>query len=104
VPSVKQIIDIGFRILKPGGLFVAFTPNGSTSYRNQWPDNWHRAWGLVHPNVLDEFFYKCVFSGKSLFLSSDPYVLQEIEAWKENQTRLHLGQLSGGELLVIAKK
>ena len=104
VPSVQEIIDLGFRILKPGGLFVAFTPNGSTCYRQKNPDNWHRAWGLVHPNVLDEFYYKKVFSGRPFFLSSDPYVLQEIVGWKENQKIFHFGQLDGAELLVIARK
>jgi 2-polyprenyl-3-methyl-5-hydroxy-6-metoxy-1,4-benzoquinol methylase len=79
VPSVREAIDFGFRILKPGGIFVAVTPNGSAEFRKNHPSAWHKLWGLVHPNFLDDIFYRSIFADNPIFLSSDPYPMQEIE-------------------------
>lgn len=105
VPSVKEAIDFGFSILKPGGLFVAVTPNGSADFRKKSPGAWHKLWGLVHPNFLDDIFYRSIFVGNPIFLSSDPYPIQEIENWGINQHETYISdKLSGEELLVIVKK
>lgn len=85
VPSVQEAIDFGFSILRPGGLFIAFTPNGSAAYRRKDPKGWHKLWGLVHPNFLDDVYYKYRFSDSSFFLSSNPYSIQDINKWKIDQ-------------------
>ncbi len=106
VPSVKEAIAFGFRILKPGGCFVAVTPNGSAGFRKKDPNAWHKLWGLVHPNFLDGDFYQSFFSDYPYFLASNPYPTQEIENWGiSNQYKRHIAdQLSGEELLIIVKK
>jgi len=42
VPSVQETIHYAKSMLKPGGLFVAFTPNGSEEFRQGYPVNWHK--------------------------------------------------------------
>lgn len=61
VPSPSRIISLARRVLKPGGLFVAFVPNGSTAFRTVSPD-WSKLWGEVHPNFLDEVFFNATLS------------------------------------------
>ncbi len=56
VPSVSSFMEQGMRLLKPGGLFVAFTPNGSGVFRRHALRDWHLMWGLVHPQLIDEEF------------------------------------------------
>ena len=70
LPNLKQTIDLAFSILKKGGLFISFTPNGSIEHKNNNP-NWNKLWGLTHPNFLDEIFYKKIFEDKAFFITSD---------------------------------
>lgn len=58
VPSPSKVIDLAYRCLKPGGVFVAFTPNGCDEFRKFDPRSWSNMWGLVHPNYLDDVFYE----------------------------------------------
>jgi 2-polyprenyl-3-methyl-5-hydroxy-6-metoxy-1,4-benzoquinol methylase len=105
VPSVHKSIAFCFSILKPGGLFVAITPNGSADFRKKAPNSWHKLWGLVHPNFLDRDFYQSIFANTPYFIASNPYPIQDIENWGVNQYGCRIAdQLSGDELLVIVKK
>lgn len=104
VPSVKEVIDFGFSILKPGGIFVAFTPNGSIDHRNKNYYNWHKLWGAVHPNFLDNVYYENILSNKSFLLSSNPYDYPKFANWMKNTNEHTVLDLSGQELLVVAKK
>lgn len=58
--------------LKPGGLLVGVTPNGSAAFRQAHPRNFHRLWGLVHPQLLDDEFLSHRFSGLEMFSASLP--------------------------------
>lgn len=102
VPSVKQAIEFGMQILKPGGLFVAFTPNGSLGFRRKEGKAWKKLWGLVHPNLLDDKYYRATFSGKRFLLSSDPYPIKEIEKWRVGHSSVL--PLDGVELLLLTRK
>ena len=62
VPNVFQTVRDMIDLTKPGGKVLIFTPNGSAEYRVSHPYNWHTAWGRVHPNFLDECFYKYNYS------------------------------------------
>lgn len=62
VPSTLAVFDLAKRILRPGGLFVAFTPNGSDVFRQVDPNTWHGFWGRIHPNFLDDQHYEACFS------------------------------------------
>lgn len=105
VPSVKDTIEFGMDLLRPNGLLVAFTPNGSEEYRNSIGSSWNKSWGLVHPNFLDKKFYESTFADKSFMVSSTPYLLDEIKGWRMNssfdRTRV---PLDGPELLVLVNK
>ncbi|TNE73784.1 class I SAM-dependent methyltransferase [bacterium] len=57
VPNPTQIFKQAIKILKPGGLFIAITPNGSEEYKNLHFESWNKLWGYVHPNFLDENYY-----------------------------------------------
>lgn len=85
VPSVKESIDFGMCILKPGELFVAFTPDGSMEFRKKEGAAWNRLWGLVYPTFFDDIYYKTAFSDKGFLISSDPYTMQEIEKRRVGQ-------------------
>lgn len=104
VPSVYEVIKFGFRILKPGGYFVAFTPNGSFAHRQKNSQSWKKLWGSVHPNFIDDVFYKHEFSGLPYLLSSYPYDINAIETWTRNTNKQVILDLGGFELLLIAQK
>ncbi|MBU1109743.1 MAG: class I SAM-dependent methyltransferase [Candidatus Riflebacteria bacterium] len=104
VPSIKQSISFAMSILKPGGIFVAFTPNGSEGFRKKNRKAWNQLWGKVHPNFLDDNFYETAFPEKHLFLSSDPYSIQEISTWRNGKIKKTIQNLDGSELVCLVRK
>jgi SAM-dependent methyltransferase len=104
VPRVQETMNLAWKVLAPGGLFVAFTPNGSESFRKAEPQQWHGLWGNVHPNFLDDVFYRKAIEAKPVYLSSGgKYDHEDIRRWSAapvNITR-NLGHY---ELLAIARK
>lgn len=103
VPSVDGVVKFGFSILKKEGLFIVFTPNGSLEHKSK-NKNWNKLWGMVHPNFLDNKFYKNYFKDMNYYIASSPYKLDEIKKWNENNNKQFIGDLHGDELLVIVKK
>lgn len=104
VPSVAATIETALRILRPGGLFVAFTPNGSEAYRSIDPGGWHRLWGYVHPQMLDDIFYRKRFGGDSVTFDTSPYDLGKLSRWSQGGDPEGEIDLSGGELLCAYRK
>lgn len=104
IPSVQKAIRFAMNILKPGGLFVAFTPNGSTAYRQTHNLLWNKLWGQVHPNFLDDQFYRATFANQSHMVASDPYPIDKISQWSTGQLSDNAIALTGCELLVLVKK
>jgi SAM-dependent methyltransferase len=103
VPSVGQVIDLARRVVKPGGWFVAFTPNGSNQARQTHGAIWSKWWGLVHPNFLDDRFYRRAFPSERCLLVSDPYDAAGIREWASSAGESASGTLSGYELLIAAQ-
>jgi len=106
VPSVGDIISLAEKLLKPGGFFVAFTPNGSDSYRKLCLSSWKHAWSIVHPNLLDEKYYEHAFKNTSFIIGSNPYDTKAIMAWAQEagcSLKQKALSLDGNELLCIAK-
>ena len=106
VLAMGDVISLAVKLLKPGGRFVAFTPNGSDVYRKTHPWQWQRSWGLVHPNLIDEEYYEFIFNDMPFLVASSPYDSNAIKEWaciedlKRNQKVL---DLSGKELLCVVK-
>lgn len=104
MPSVSSCLELARNVVKPGGWFISFTPNGSQAFKVRYPKNWKQAWGLVHPNYLDDKFYSEAFKLDSYLLASSPYDLESIRQWgasaQQEPLSLYLG---GDELLVIAR-
>jgi len=100
LPSPTDALQYARQVLRPGGLFVAFTPNGSVACLNRDPSTYHRRWGMVHPCYLDEEYYRTMFSDRPKLLASNPYDDRELSAW-DRQCDKTL-DLSGSELLFVA--
>lgn len=97
VPSVSAVFELARNKLKKGGLFVAFTPNGSEAYRKENPQAWQGLWGMVHPNFLDDTFYRN--ARPDVLLRSNPYDLEEIRnSWACDLFNSAL-PLTGSELM-----
>ncbi len=96
-PSVAAVIAYARRKLKPDGLSVAITPNGSDGFRAANPDSWGKSWGLVHPNLLDDVFFRQAFP--RCLLAASPFDPPEIgRRWKSNLREVPA--LDGRELMV----
>lgn len=102
--SPHSVIDLGFRLLRNGGLFLAFTPNGSREHTNLSAnkDEYRHMWGLVHPIVLDDEFYANAFADRIKMVCSEPYELPLLELWDRKADGVH--NLEGGELAVAVLK
>lgn len=107
VPSVSAMIDLGLRLLRPGGMFVAFTPNGSLSFRRANPGAWHLMWGQVHPQLLDEKYLLARFSHSPLLIHSAPLLqmgapryLAGLKNWSRNLEPC-VGSLQDVEMLFV---
>lgn len=103
IPKLSGVIDLARKVVKPGGWFVAFTPNGSSEYRNVNPEGWHTAWGFVHPLFLDDVFYRSVFQDSRYLIDSSPYKTIEISTWGKELGDSKVLPLEGSELLVAVK-
>jgi len=87
--------------LKPSGLLVGVTPNGSAAFRQAYPRNFHRLWGLVHPQLLDDEFLSHRFSGLEMSLASLP-ITAKISPKKNSPPLSDL--LTGWELVFAVRK
>ena len=101
VPSVHESVRYGFGMLKPHGIFIAFTPNGSEPFRASKPWNWMKSWGLVHPNLLDVDYYRRAWGAYDHLVTSSPYSFDEVKTWHDRRAST-VGDLSGDELCFIA--
>lgn len=105
VPSPAAAIAAAERYLRPGGLFIAFTPNGSTPFRAADEAAWTTSWGRVHPNLLDDEYYRTIFHDRPYFISSSPFDHQALRRWAAADAPGQVtGNLDGGELLVVARR
>ncbi|MDE3250600.1 MAG: methyltransferase domain-containing protein [Bacteroidota bacterium] len=100
-PSIPSMIQLAKKLLKPGGYFIAVSPNGSKAYRERDPFGFHKAWGKVHPNYLNADFYSSIFSNHSFYLGSSPFNIAGI-APLASSVKIK-DDLSGEELLAIVK-
>lgn len=100
VPSPAQAFDHAMRLLKPGGLFVSFTPNGSAGHRAASPA-WSKLWGEVHPNFIDDAFLDHSFRSSPRVVGSSPVRKAGLPS---SPGLVRLDDLAGGELFFAARK
>lgn len=101
MPSPNRAFDYAMHLLKPGGFFVAITPNGSMACRLANKD-WSTWWGEVHPNFIDDEFLDSNFSNSPRLLASSPNI-GDIGTFTQNVCR-RMDELTGSELFFVARK
>ncbi len=100
VPSPAQAFKYALRLLRTGGLFVSFTPNGSSEHRAA-SLNWKKLWGEVHPNFLDDQFLDNAFKKSPRSVGSSPVSEALLP---EDASLCRMNSLSDSELFFAARK
>jgi len=102
VPGPSRVFERARHLLRPGGLFVALTPNGSEAHRAANP-NWSLMWGRDHPNYVDEVFLSRHFSNEPRLFTSRQMETAEgcplLDASEAARARAHLGGGHGTQIL-----
>ena len=102
VPAVASLFSFALSKLKPNGLFVAITPNGSMAYRERKPTNWQRVWGFKHPILLDDEYLRSQFEGFPCLITSRLTGLEALDSWSRGRETV-VGDMRGWELLVAVR-
>jgi SAM-dependent methyltransferase len=100
VPAPSQSFNYAMQLLRPNGLFVSFMPNGSDANRAI-ESNWHKHWGEVHPNFIDDIFLDTSFRLSPRAIGSSPVTNASLP--EQSQLR-RLNKLEGTELFFVAQK
>ena len=100
VPSPTQTLNYALRLLKRGGLFVSFTPNGSESHRAA-SHGWRKLWGEVHPNFIDDKFLDSSFKISPRVVGSSPVSNASLP---ERPELKRLDKVDRGELFFAARR
>ncbi len=100
VPSVAGMIETGLRALRPGGLFIAFTPNPSLEQPRADGADFRRMWGYAHPQLIDREFIEAL-PCPSLIALSSPYDLDCLRDW-DGRSRL-IEPMAGPEILLAIR-
>jgi 2-polyprenyl-3-methyl-5-hydroxy-6-metoxy-1,4-benzoquinol methylase len=101
VPNPREMVENGMRLLRPGGLFVALTPNGTHAFRKANPAAWSKLWGQVHPQLITERWINQVAANRAWLVTATPPDPNALEAWKGSKRVA--GQLVGPELLFVIR-
>jgi cyclopropane fatty-acyl-phospholipid synthase-like methyltransferase len=96
----QSVFQLARRLVKPGGLFIAFTPNGSEDRLRSDPKHYHRNWGAIHPLFFNDAFYSHIFKDRPHLIASNPYDISRIQSW--NRSGAKTLDLTGSELLAAA--
>jgi hypothetical protein len=99
VPMPAKIFQYARKLLRTGGLFLAFTPNGSETHRIKSRD-WMRSWGQVHPNLIDELFLNASFRNSPRAVGSSPVGKIKLPL---NSDSIAVGPMDGSELVFAAR-
>lgn len=101
VPNPREMVENGMRLLRPGGLFVALTPNGTNAFRKANPFAWSKMWGQVHPQLITERWINKVAANRDWLVTATPPDANALKAWKGSNGVA--GQLVGPELLFVIR-
>jgi hypothetical protein len=109
VPSPSTVLEAAFKMVRPGGFVITIVPNGSEAARATAPDAWRTAWGSVHPNFLDERYFRHAFGSRPYVMTSSDGQTGPSErdrgamAALTDASATEVGDLSLFELIAIAK-
>ena len=87
VPDPAESLRQQLELVRPGGLVVAHTPNGSPTHREKHPDVFHRTWGRVHPVLLTDQFVSHV-AGEHPFLITSDDAPESVRTWDQQSQEL----------------
>lgn len=102
VPRPATVLALARKLVRPGGYFVALTPNGSEEFRRRHPDRWHCLWGKVHPNMIDPEFWRAALRDRPLLLGTSPLDLEAVRVFAGGSPAPAL-PMDGDELVCIAR-
>ncbi len=72
VPDLNFVFETARKLVKPGGYFIAVTPNGSQAFRKNNSFSFHKLWGKVHPVLLTDDFVLNNFKSDLKIVGSFP--------------------------------
>jgi len=100
--DIHEFVEISLEKLKKDGFLVIVCPNGSADLQQAVPEVFHRFWGKVHPNLINDKFYMNIFGSYPFYIESSSYNFGEIRNWDQKSQKVRLN--GGDELLCIVKK
>lgn len=100
VPRPVTVFEFAYKLVADDGFFVSFIPNGSRAFRETSSD-WHKLWGEVHPNLIDDVFLDHQFRSSPRVLGSSPV---DAFAMPNAATLYVLDALDRAELMLVARK
>lgn len=71
VPNPRLALEQQLGKVVPGGLVVAFTPNGSAACRDANRAGWQSSWGQVHPVLLTDRFCRYIAADRACLITSE---------------------------------
>ena len=103
VPNPEETLLEQLRLVRPGGLVIAHTPNGSEAARHANPNAFHRLWGKVHPVLLTDQFILQRFGSLIHYISSDdrPSVLH---MWSKEKSQIGALDRTGLFIVLVKQK
>jgi SAM-dependent methyltransferase len=104
LPALQDKVAAGAAYLRPGGTLVAITPNGADAFRQADPSSWRRLWGEVHPNLLDEVYFKTLAGDRPYFIASTPVNAGRLAGWSAGEFESRIVEdLTSDEIFVAIR-
>lgn len=101
VSDPAKFLQMGISALRPGGLFVAITPNGSDEFRIARPDAFHRLWGRVHPQLITPAWIAKVARDRPFLVGSMPLAEDVVRSWSTEQ--VIVSDPVGSEMVIVVR-
>jgi len=101
VPNPLATLRAMLQWVRPGGMVVAQTPNGSREFRAADPTAFHRLWGRAHPFLLTGEFINRNFATLPCYVSCNDRP-DSVQAWDQSSRRI--AELSGSNLFIVLVK
>jgi 2-polyprenyl-3-methyl-5-hydroxy-6-metoxy-1,4-benzoquinol methylase len=102
VPNPMETLHGMLNLVKPGGLVIGMTPNGSRSFRELDLRLFNNLWGQSHPVLLTEVFVQGV-AGSNAHLITSHDRPEELATWDRQSSEVRDVSL-GGITFVIRKQ